>query len=136
MDLQYNPAFLKERTPWPQKVKPAYDLKPRLLPEDRGNDTGYSVSRACWMGFSCPQCGRCNSREDWDAWKCQTTGCGYRYNVKRSVMSIESLSNPHDPIPDGHAISKDFALSPVTEKVDFLENYRIHTYTIPECGTI
>ncbi|KAH0544635.1 hypothetical protein FGG08_001285 [Glutinoglossum americanum] len=135
-NLHYNPAFLEERTRWPSKVKAPYSLKPAMLPEDRGNDSGYSVSHACWKGFSCPKCGRCNSREDWNGWECQTDECDYTYKVKRSILSAQAISNPHDPITDGHAISKDLISCPITEKVDFLENYRVHTYAITDCGTV
>ncbi|KAI9779951.1 MAG: hypothetical protein M1839_007107 [Geoglossum umbratile] len=135
-NLHYNPAFLKERTRWPSNVKAPYSLKPAMLADDRGNDASYSVSHACWKGFSCPKCGRCNSREDWNGWECQTAECDYKYSIKRLLLSPQALSNPHDPITDGHAISKDSISGPITEKIDFLENYRVHTYEIPDCGTI
>jgi len=128
--LSYDNRFLRERTEWPKHIKPPFSLRPALLEVDIGNDAGYAVSRVCWKGMACPKCGRCNSREHWNEWRCQTKHCGFTYNVKQSVLSPRAVLEVHEVEFVGHALPQDTFASPVTEQVTLMDNWRVHTYNI------
>ena len=128
-ELTYDNSFLRERSAWP-KIKPPYDLKPALLETDMGNDAGYAVSRVCWKGIACPKCGRCNSREHWDEWKCQTKNCGFTYRVKQSVLSPRAVLGAHDVEFSGHALPQDAFTWPLTEQTTFMDNWRLQTFDV------
>ncbi len=129
-ELTYNNYFVRERTEWPKQIKPPYNLKPALLETDMGNDAGYAVSRVCWKGIACPNCGRCNSREYWNEWNCQTENCGFTYKVKQSVLSPRAVLGAHDVEFNGHALPQDTFTWPVTEQTAFMDNWRLHTFDI------
>ena len=134
--LSYNVEWLRERTAWDPKVRPAFDLKPPVLTADQGGESAFSVSRVCWKGLACPSCGRCNSRSDWHGWVCDTTGCGFRHEVPHQVLSPRAVLGAHDFPYTGHALPLDCRAEHVREEIRFDANYRIHTFTIPGCGTI
>lgn len=129
-ELTYDDLFLQERREWPKKIKPPYSLIPALLEANRGNDAGYAVSRVCWKGIACLKCGRCNSREHWDEWRCQTERCGFTYKVKQSVLSPRAVLGVHDVEFNGHALPQDTFTSPITETVAFMDNWRVHNFDI------
>lgn len=128
--LSYDDRFLCERTAWPEKIKPPFSLKPALLEADMGNDAAYAVSRVCWKGMACPKCGRCNSREHWNEWRCQTKHCSFTYSVKQSVLSPRAVLEVHEVEWIGHALPQDTFTSPVTDQITFMENWRVHTYNV------
>ncbi len=130
-DLAYNPLFVKERTSWPSHIKPPYPLRPDLLVADNKSDVNLAVSLASWKGMACPKCGRCNSRTQWDTWKCQTIGCGFMHGIKHTVI------DPHTVLPDhgveftGHALPQDKHLDPITlREPECVGDWRIHTYDL------
>lgn len=129
--LTYNPAFLNERTAWPTNIKPPFPLRPDLLVADNKTDVNLAVSRASWKGMACPQCGRCNSRTLWDAWQCQTVGCGFTHGIKHTII------DPHTVLPDhgvefvGHALPQDKHLDPVTMRApEIIGEWRVHTFDV------
>lgn len=134
-DLQYTSNFLDQRTPWDPSINPPYPLRPRLMAADADNPT-FPVSRICWKGIVCPQCGCCNARQDWHRWKCQTPGCGFTHTVPLNALSARAVADAHDSEFDGHAIPSNKHHEPVTKSYRFTKNYRIHTYTIPNCGVV
>lgn len=129
-ELSYDSLFLGERTAWPKNIKPPFSLKPALLETDMGNDAAYAVSRVCWKGMACPKCGRCNSREHWNEWRCRTKDCDFTYNVKQSVLSPRAVLEVHEVEFIGTALPQDTFTTPVTEQVSFMDNWRLHTYNI------
>ena len=136
LELRYHMGFLRERTAWDQNIKPPYRLKPRLISAKEETDPAFSVTRICWKGVVCPRCGRCISREEWEGWACPSLGCGFSYSIPHRVLSPRSLLDAHRTEYEGHAVPFDSCSYPVQESVRFTTNYRIHTYTIPRCGTI
>ncbi|KAI9676062.1 MAG: hypothetical protein M1817_000805 [Caeruleum heppii] len=44
--------------------------------------------------------------------------------------------DPHSPVITGHAIPQNEFQKPITETIRLTANYRIHTYHLPECGTV
>ena len=129
--LEYNPVFLQERTSWPSHIKPPFPLRPDILVVDNKTDVNLAVSRASWKGMACPKCGRCNSRTLWNAWKCQTVGCGFTHGIKHTII------DPHTVLPDhgadftGHALPQDKYSDPLTMRdPEYIGDWRIHTYDL------
>ncbi|KXL45473.1 hypothetical protein M433DRAFT_28463, partial [Acidomyces richmondensis BFW] len=54
--LDYDPAFLLARNPWPNEEEP-FNVKPPL--PDIGNAIGDNLSYINTRGICCPECGRC-----------------------------------------------------------------------------
>lgn len=129
--LSYDDRFLRERTAWPKEKKLPFSLKPKLLEADLGNDPAYAVSHVCWKGMACPECGRCNSREHWNEWRCQSKDCGFTYSVKQSVLSSRTVLDMHEVEFDSNTLPKDtFTSSAVTAKLTRMSNWELHTYSI------
>ena len=127
--LSYNPAFLSQRTAWPSQFKPAFALRPPLLTSAGRIDPHLAVSLASWKGMACPECGRCNSRTQWNGWKCETTECGFQHTIPHTII------DPHSVLPDycgevlGHALPSDQFLKPVTQReTKVIGQWRIHSY--------
>ena len=130
-DLSYNIQFLKERNPWPKEIKPAHDLKPSLLEPSTGDDPAYAYCRAGWKGMVCPSCGRCNSRKHWDAWQCETPGCGFVYKLKQPILSPRQVVDGHSVEYTGHALPMDVCSKNVTERpTKFIGDWRVNTYDL------
>lgn len=128
--LTYSAAFLQERKQWPKSLTMPYPLKPEPL-KDTGDDAGFAVSRVCWKGMACPKCGRCNSRTHWDAWRCETGGCGFTHTVKQSVMSPRAVFDDHEIEYTGHALLKDTCLSYVIPREhELIGDWRVNTFDL------
>ena len=135
--LTYNPVFVEERTNWPDNIRPPYDLAPRLPKPNAADEASYAYNRACWKGIVCPKCRRCTSRRHWDAWRCETQGCGFIYNVPQPVLAPSALMGGHDVETTGHAIPRDQMLYPVDMLPPTFDNgWRIHTYELCLGNTI
>ncbi|MCJ1286510.1 hypothetical protein MMC26_005856 [Xylographa opegraphella] len=135
--LTYNPVFLEERTNWPKEIKPPYGLAPRLLQPNSPDEASYAYNRAGWKGIVCPKCKRCTSRRHWDAWRCETQGCGFTYNVPQPILSPTALMGGHDVETTGHAVPRDQVVHPViTRPPKFDGGWRIHIYELCPGNTI
>ena len=127
--LAYNPVFLRERTTWPSQYKAPWALRPALLSSIGRSDPHLAVSLASWKGMACPNCGRCNSRTHWDAWKCENIECGFEHTIKHTIV------DPHTVLPDhcgevqGLAVPLDKYLEPIElREANVIGDWRIHTY--------
>lgn len=130
-NLTYNPSFLGERKQWPKSLTMPYALKPEPLAPDTGDDAGYAVSRVCWKGIACPRCGRCNSRMHWDAWRCETGGCGFTYKVKQCVLGPRAVFGDHEIEYSGHAMLKDMCASSVNlREHELIGDWRVNTFDL------
>ena len=79
----------------------------------------------------CPDCGRCNSRSEWDEWKCQTDGCHYEIPIHHTVRPASALTPEHAFETEGHAISFDKWEEPVVRtSVGFHGYWRKATYEL------
>ncbi|MCJ1400048.1 hypothetical protein MMC11_003251 [Xylographa trunciseda] len=135
--LTYNSDFLKERTAWPKDIKPPYDLVPQLPQPSAVNETSIAYDRVCWKGIVCPQCGRCTSRRHWDAWRCETEGCGFIYAVPQPILSPRAVMGGHEVPFTGHAVPRDQMVSPVIMQAPrFDGGWRIHTYELCPGNTV
>ena len=129
--LTYNPDFLNERTEWPSNVKPPFQLRPEILTADAKNDVMLAVSLASWKGMACPKCGRCNSRTLWDAWKCETVGCGFTHGIKHTIIPPHLVLPNHGVELLGHALPNDRFLDPITLRApEYMGDWRVHTYDL------
>ncbi|KAI9804405.1 MAG: hypothetical protein M1825_001304 [Sarcosagium campestre] len=90
--LNYTLEFIKKRSLWDHRIKPAFNLCPPLLAADSSTNA--------------------------------------------IVLSPRYLLDGHDAEYQGHALPADKFIAPVRESVRFTDNYRIHSYRIPECGVV
>ncbi|KAF4547562.1 2OG-Fe(II) oxygenase-like protein 5 [Elsinoe fawcettii] len=123
--LNYDPRFLKQKTPWVSDTPP-YPLRPAL--PDPSAQLGESVSFAMTRGMCCPNCGKCNSRTKWKGWYCE---CGFSHTPPHPTIPASSLRDSWHPVGNLYAQSHDWADSHLKTSVRFSHNYRIVTYEIP-----
>ena len=136
-DLSYNEDFLHERQPDLEIKTAMYKLVPDLLEQDQGNDSTYAYSRIAFKGMVCPNCRRCNSRKDWDAWRCETQGCDFVYAVNQPVLSAISSYIDVFIHYDGHALFEDVFLGPRAQQSSKIHgDWVITTYTLMEGNVI
>ena len=125
----YNPAFINERNKWPAHIKAPLTLKPP--PPTLVNNPDMETSLSAWKGMVCPICGRCNSRTEWDEWKCGTEGCTYEVPISHSVRTANSLASEHAFNAEGHTLSFDKWEEPIIRsKVEFIGYWRKATYEL------
>lgn len=62
--------------------------------------------------------------------------CNLVHDLPHVTIPARAVSDPNLPLTVGHAIPRDTVMSPIETKVEFFKQYRVHTYTIPDCGTI
>lgn len=126
----YNAAFINERNKWRANNIPTFPLKPPP-PAALVNDPKMTTSHAAWKGMVCPHCGRCNSRTEWDQWKCVTEGCDFEIPIQHTVHSAIALAPDHSFPAEGHAICFDKWEEPVIRtKVEFHGYWRKSTYEL------
>ena len=119
--LEYNTAFIEERTPWPASAMPPWPLMPELP----------NASAFAWKGIVCPKCGRCNSRRHWHAWICDTEGCDFVHQLPQPILSAKMLLEGNEIFYDGHALPLDMVKLPVTMRApEFIGGWRVHTYDL------
>lgn len=138
ISLHYDPPFLQERIKGPTGYKPPYPLQPPLMQAEGEDHGGISRSRACWKGIVCPECRACSSRTEWDRWSCSTEGCGFTHAIPHSVLTSQAVRGEKQYTYTGHALPLDACkdADAMIQDVRFTPNYRIHTYTLPDIGTI
>jgi len=133
-DMDFNPDFLNERTPYPD-----LDGVPDLLPElpDPVADALISTERNSWKGLICPKCLACTSRAHWDSWRCETDGCNFVLPVKHTLRNYHSLLADHQVEETGRALPLDEWSAPIkAPKSELLGYWRIQTFSIPGLGTV
>lgn len=135
-DLTYSKEFLEERSPWPQNIKPAFDLKPAPLAQDPNHPT-LAISLAAWKGIVCPRCGRCISRTIWEEWQCKTENCGFTHRITQPPISASAVRSDHVVEYDGHALPLDRHDNQVLfRQPAFHGHWRVHTYDLLEGNTV
>ena len=128
--LAFSPAFIAERTKWPAHIKAPFPLKP-APPTAHLNNPEMETSLSAWKGMVCPFCGGCNSRSEWDEWKCGTEGCTFEIPIYHSVRTASALAPEHAFEAEGHAMSFDKWEAPVVcAKIAFLGYWRKATYEL------
>ena len=136
-DLEYESVFIQQRIEGPCGLKPPYPLKTPLITAEGEGTGALPRIRVCWRGMVCPQCGCCNSRTEWNHWTCRTPGCGFTHAVAHEVVTAQLVRDIHQVNYTGHAIPMDKVhVDYITQQVRFTKHYRIHTYTLPNIGTI
>lgn len=125
----YHDAFLKSRAPQDLRIKPPFDLV-RELPTSDPMIQDQASGHGAWMGLRCPKCGRCNSRVEWDAWKCGGQGCGYVHPMKHAVLSYKTCISGYEF--DGHALDPDFCIPKLVHDLgtDILGDYRLRSFAL------
>lgn len=126
----YNPAFLKERNKWPRHIIAPFPLKPEP-PIAYVNNPEMETSASAWKGMVCPKCGGCNSRSEWDEWKCDTNGCDFEIPIHHTVRPANTLAPEHAFEAEGHTMSFDKWEEPVVRsKMEFHGYWRKATYEL------
>lgn len=134
-ELAYSQVFLDERITWRDDLP--YALQPELIDATVATSKGFSVSEACSRGIVCPECGRCNSRKDWDAWRCETKGCEFVHKLPLDILSAADVADEWSEQFEGPAIPTDiFDEKLVKRTIERHGLYRIHTYELPSGDTI
>ena len=130
-----NPDFIRERTQFAD-LNGLPDIIP-ALPDPQSVDAAFSTERNSWKGIVCPKCQRCNSRTDWDAWRCATDDCDFILPVKHQLHSAGSLLTDNTSEYSGRALPLDKCRAPVVEhEPEFLGYWRIQQYTLFSENTI
>ncbi|KAK5156944.1 hypothetical protein LTS14_004461 [Recurvomyces mirabilis] len=125
--LEYNPAFLHERTSWPCEEVP-YSIRPPLpdLGKALGDDRLYITTR----GVVCPECGRCNQRYLWKGWRCDKPACLWQGLLsKHDPIMPASLHSPWQSVGDGPSLARNKHLPGVHVEISYAFSYKIYTYT-------
>ena len=107
----YNPDWLAERQEW-TGFDPSYATTAELIQEDAGHDSTATVSEICTKGIVCPQCQGCIVRMHWDAWRCQTDGCGFVHKLAGKPLTALQVGGELSKRFDGPAMSEDKVLDP------------------------
>ncbi|KAK4561319.1 hypothetical protein LTR86_004636 [Recurvomyces mirabilis] len=125
--LEYNPAFLNERTSWACEDVP-FSVRP-VLPDvgkALGDDRRYIHTR----GVVCPECGRCNQRYLWKGWRCDNPICSWEgLEPEQLPILPSSLHKPWDTIGEGPSLSRSKHDQSVKVNVTYAYGYKVYTYT-------
>ena len=126
----FNQVFIDERNRWPRHIKAPFPLKP-APPTTFLNNPEMGTSLSAWKGMVCPDCHRCNSRSEWDEWKCGTEGCTYEIPIHHTVRTAKALASEHAFEAEGHTMSFDKWEEPVERtKIEFHGYWRKATYEL------
>jgi hypothetical protein len=130
--LIYDPRFVAQKTSWANEDPPEPLIPGPFLP-----DPGETIasedpnSRRCWKGMVCPNCHGCIIRKHWNAWHCETGGCGYVHAVPHgylrtpaSDLRIQCLSDIPDKIDNGYGL--------IAVDSYFNGGYQVTTYIFEE----
>ncbi|KAI1408519.1 hypothetical protein F5Y13DRAFT_204698 [Hypoxylon sp. FL1857] len=100
--LQYNDAFLRERTPYsgPQFQSALIPELPRL----QGNDSG--SEKVFKLGIVCPKCHGCSRRVEWDHWYCENDGCDFIYKVPLQMIPAERITEENKKMMSRKSLNK------------------------------
>ena len=119
-----------ERKKWPAHIKAPIPIKPAppTAPQD---GSLMETSLKAWKGMVCPVCGRCNSRRQWDEWKCGTDGCQFEIPIRYHVIPRSELAPDHAFEAEGYSVPFDKCIEPVIRtKAAFRGWWREMTFEI------
>ena len=103
---EYNPAFLQECSVF-DGFLPPFAMNPDLIRPNETYGQAFPATRQCWEGIVCKLCGRCNLRRHWDAWRCRTAGCPFKYSVPMDVIPASSVMGDAGYGFQGHGVTQD-----------------------------
>ncbi|KAI9743396.1 MAG: hypothetical protein M1818_003243 [Claussenomyces sp. TS43310] len=125
--LDYNSAFLEERTPLHLHDPPSEPLDPPLLTdEDVERTGGFGIETKFKAGIVCPRCKGCSRRIEWSRWKCEH-GCSFTHAVQQKVVPVtQAISRSLDTGREQCDMGFGIGFSQKT-----LGLYDVYEYTIP-----
>lgn len=131
-NLDFHEDFRNKRTAF-EGIEAPYSGMPKLPNADGAQQQKtFSVTRQCWKGIVCPDCGGCCQRRDWDAWRCQTVDCGFKLTLPREIIPASAVMGDLLYEYQGHAISEDWWLKEqITCEITTHGFYLIHTFHLP-----
>ncbi|KAL7269960.1 hypothetical protein RUND412_007342 [Rhizina undulata] len=133
-NLTYTANFINGRTPWSTEIcNPPTPLAPPVVSHESMYDGG-DVTRMFWMGMCCPQCGRCNSREFYDSWRC--LACDFRIEPPRTIFEPSRLLDAHRPIFTEPAIPSNIANDDILAVRSVRDGLTVMQYFLGNCGTV
>ncbi|KAH6674849.1 hypothetical protein B0J14DRAFT_561877 [Halenospora varia] len=101
--LDYNPAFLNERTSWTGEW-PGSLSEPLPTKEYLGSKFASGTESEFFKGIVCPKCGICVRRRDWDQWTCENEKCDFVHELKpkavpiADILAIDPTEKHSDPL--------------------------------------
>ena len=108
-DLNFHPAFLKQRAPRERYFAPKYDLQPDLLGLIKSQQgftlSGKAANRASsnlWRAIVCPNCMGCVPRIFWYAWRCDACKRLFPYEPSAELYQRYSFMDEFGLSPNGH----------------------------------
>ena len=102
LEASYDEAFINERT-----LFDGFEAPFMTVPKPLDPAVALPVSKQCWKGMVCPQCGRCIQRVHWDGWRCPNNNCNYTHTVPHKVTPSSALLGDLTAPFSGHALSDD-----------------------------
>lgn len=123
-DLNFDPAFLKQRTPRDVYFAPKYDLRPDLLGLIKSQQVytalgqvGYRASANLWRAIVCPSCMACVPRIFWNAWRCEACARNYPFQPTAELYQMYSFMDAFGLSANGHpainiSCPEDYTLQP------------------------
>lgn len=124
--LDYDPAFLLARNPWPNEEEP-FNVKPPL--PDIGNAIGDNLSYINTRGICCPECGRCNHRYLFRGWRCDNPKCSWEWYPEHRPILPTALHQPWDTFGDGPSLGRNKHEASVKLEVSYVKGYKVYKYT-------
>ncbi|KAK5123745.1 hypothetical protein LTR85_002381 [Meristemomyces frigidus] len=125
--LDYNPAFLLERSSWDIEAEP-FSVKPAL--PDVGKAIGDNLSYVNTRGICCPECGRCNHRHKFSGWICDNPECSWEgLPANHQPILPVSLHQPWDSVGDGPSLARNRHETGVEVAILYTHGYKVHRYT-------
>jgi hypothetical protein len=125
--LDYNDAFMKNRTPFvganPGPLAPAPVTNRDI---DHLGGVGYEV--AIRKGIVCQKCGCCSRRQHWDHWECENPNCDFTYSVTQNVLTISEVWTEKLKQNTPRNV---FDRDSVTFSKALCGHYTSYTYTVP-----
>ncbi|KAL8899367.1 MAG: hypothetical protein Q9207_006236 [Kuettlingeria erythrocarpa] len=135
--LEYNPAFISERTEWNAEIRSPFSLVPNVLPLNEEDDLVYSTMRAAYKGIVCPQCHGCIQRKKMDGYFCESPGCGYSRPQPLPTLNIRAIEQAHGVQFAGHPIPTHSFAEPIKRRETTFEGpWRLETFDAVEGSTV
>jgi hypothetical protein len=124
-DLDYNEAFLKERSQFQGSIREP--LVPKLLTDNDLEVTGaFGIERAYARGIVCPECQGCSRRLEWDRWTCEATpGCKFVHKISQKPVSVATA------IGDSFTSAKTMCHNDIRSWEKNMGRYKVFEYLIP-----
>ncbi|KAI1379724.1 hypothetical protein F4677DRAFT_441925 [Hypoxylon crocopeplum] len=126
-ELQYNDAFLHERTPY--SGAPFQEALIPPLPSIEGDSLGSEQQYK--QGIVCPKCRCCSRRIKWDGWYCENGACDFKLILPIKMIPILNITKENELVKQSKKRSRFADPSVLTFKM-VVGGFRLTTYFLPD----